>query len=88
MKVTALKKSVAPQEKASRVEFYLPPGTRLNDVFMDGQQVMQELYISKRALQNWRTTGKISYTKELGKIFYFRQELALLLMKGKKPRER
>ena len=36
----------------------LPPDFKLSDVFLDGQQVMQELNIKERTLQHYRTTGK------------------------------
>jgi predicted site-specific integrase-resolvase len=54
---------------------------------MDDQQV-QELYITKRTLLNWRSDGKISYNDDLGKIFYFRQEIAKLLLQGRKRRRK
>lgn len=86
MKKNSLPKTEASREVPGKIEWCLPAGARLSDVFMDGQQVRQELFISKRTLQNWRSTGKISHTKKLGKIFYFRQEIALLLLEGKKSR--
>jgi hypothetical protein len=51
---------------------------------MDGSQVVQELFITKRTLLNWRSTGRISYSDEFGKIFYFKQEIANILLEGKK----
>lgn len=66
----------------------LPPGTRLSDFFMDGQEVMQELKISARTLQHYRTTGKLSYTNQFGKLFYFKQEIARLLMESRQQRKR
>lgn len=69
---------------ASMFSLCLPPGTSLSDFFIDGSQVVQELYITKRTLLNWRSTGKISYCDEFGKIYYFKQEIAKILLKGKK----
>ncbi|KAA9038725.1 helix-turn-helix domain-containing protein [Ginsengibacter hankyongi] len=62
----------------------LPPDFKLSDVFLDGQQVMQELNIKERTLQHYRTTGKISYSDSLGKIFYFKHEIARLLLEGRR----
>ena len=61
----------------------LPPGTSLSHFFIDGSQVVQEMYITKRILLNWRSTGKISYCDEFGKIYYFKQEIAKILLEGK-----
>ncbi|MGN6298693.1 MAG: hypothetical protein ACTHM7_18015 [Ginsengibacter sp.] len=69
---------------ASMFSLCLPPRTSLSDFFIDGSQVVQELYITKRTLLNWRSTGKISYCDEFGKIYYFKQEIAKILLKGKK----
>jgi len=66
----------------------LPPGFKLSDIFMDGQQVMQEMNITSRTLQNWRSNGKISYTNALGKIYYFRHEIAALLIKKKQNKSK
>jgi hypothetical protein len=73
---------------AKRFTLCLPPGTSLSDFFIDGSQVIQELYITKRTLLNWRSRGKISYTDRFGKIFYFKQEIATVLLEGKKRREK
>lgn len=69
---------------ASKFSLYIPPGTSLSDFFIDGSQVVQELFISKRTLLNWRSDGRISYTDVFGKIFYFKQEIAHILLEGKK----
>jgi hypothetical protein len=66
----------------------LPPGFKLSDIFMDGQQVMQEMNITSRTLQSWRSNGKISYTNALGKIYYFRHEIAALLIKKKQNKSK
>lgn len=72
------------QKQIHPFPLHLPPGTQLSDVFIDGAQVIAELFISKRTLLNWRSTGKISYCDRLGKIFYYKQEIAQLLLEGKK----
>jgi hypothetical protein len=88
MKASEVTKSVRITKQVKLNEVALPPGYTLSDLFMDGQQVMQELNITSRTLQNWRTTSKISYTKPFGKIYYFRQEIAGLLMKAKQSNKK
>jgi hypothetical protein len=84
MKSTALPKTNrATRSKPAKIVFYLPPGARLSDVFIDGPQVIQELFIHKRTLSNWRKDGRITFTNRFGKIFYFKQEIARLLIEGK-----
>ena len=84
-----MKKTVSPKTSATsrprpeKFVFYVPPGVRLSDVFIDGPQVIQELFIHKRTLSNWRSNGRITYTDKFGKIFYFKQEIARLLIEGK-----
>lgn len=72
------------QKTAYSLQFSLPPGTQLSDMFIDGAQVIAELFISKRTLLNWRRSGKISYCDLFGKIFYYKQEIAQILLEGKK----
>lgn len=83
-KTVTQKRATTNRAQPTKIRLYLPPGTDLNDIFMDGQQVIQQLFIHKRTLLNWRTSGKISYTDEMGKIFYFKQELAAMMIKGRK----
>lgn len=87
MKAISLPKRKPTAQKQFKIELCLPSGVLLSDVFMDGQQVMQELFIGKRSLQNLRSKGKISHSKDLGKIFYLRQEIASLLLKGMNKRK-
>lgn len=76
------------RSKSVRTILYLPPGARLSDIVMDGQQVIQELFITKRTLLNWRCSGKISYNDDFGKIFYFKQEIAKILLDGRQRRNK
>ena len=62
--------------------FFLPPGTKLDDIYIDAQDVATELKICKRIVTNMRKAGKLSYTSlnnDNGKVFYFRQEIAATL---------
>ena len=85
MKKTVSQKTSATsrRKKPEKIVFYLPPGARLSDVFIDGPQVIQELFIHKRTLSNWRSNGRITYTNKFGKIFYFKQEIARMLIEGR-----
>ena len=62
--------------------FPLKPGVQFSDLLMDGQQILQEIYITKRTLQYYRDTNKISYTWMFGKYYYFRKEIAELVKKN------
>jgi hypothetical protein len=62
--------------------FFLPPGTKLDDIYIDAQDVATELKICKRIVTNMRKAGKLSYTSlnnGSGKLYYFRQEIAAML---------
>jgi hypothetical protein len=43
---------------------------KLKDNWLDNQEVMQSLHISKRTLQTFRTNGTIPYSKVQGKFYY------------------
>ena len=63
--------------------FSIPPSSKLNEVYMDAQQVALELNISKRTIHNMRKRGKFSFTCLGGKIFYFRLEIVAMLEANK-----
>jgi len=67
----------------NKFTFFLPPGVKFSDVYMDAPQVAEELNVSKRTVSNMRTSGKVSFTTLFGKLFYFRQELAGILVANK-----
>jgi hypothetical protein len=49
------------------------------DKFLDNQEFMQLMYISKRTAQNWREKGMISYSQIGGKIYYRMSDVQKLL---------
>ncbi len=51
----------------------------LDREFIDKQVVLQELHISERTLQNWRSKGKLPFYKVGGKIWYKSKELKKLI---------
>ena len=44
--------------------------------------MLQEIYITRRGLQYYRDTNKISYTWLFGKYYYFRIEIAEMVKKN------
>src|SRR5665213_3152404 len=63
--------------------FSIPASSKLNEIYMDAQQVALELNISKRTIHNMRKRGKFSFTCLGGKIFYFRLEIVAMLEANK-----
>jgi hypothetical protein len=57
----------------------LPPGSALDDFFRTGQDVMSQLKVGKRKLNNMRRDGEISYTYFGKTVRYLKQELAAML---------
>jgi len=51
------------------------------DKWLDNQEVMQMLHISKRLLQSWRDEGKINFSQVGAKIYYRESEINSLLEK-------
>lgn len=60
---------------------HVPPGVALNDIFLDNQDMADQLHICKRVLTNMRKNGELSYTQlsKNGKVFYLKQEIANML---------
>lgn len=51
----------------------------LKDTWLDGQDVMQTLHISKRTLQTLRDTGLLPYSRINGKFYYKAADIEILL---------
>ena len=47
-------------------------GPKDDDPYLDTEQVMRKLNVSRRTLQKWRDEGRIKYSAVSGK-FYYRQ---------------
>lgn len=47
--------------------------------WLDGQEVMQYLHVSKRTLQNLRATGLLPYSQVNGKFYYKASDVEALL---------
>ena len=65
-------------------QLHIPPGMALNDIFIDQQEMSNQLGLCKRVLNDMRKNGELSYTnlKEKGKVFYLKQEVAAILKKN------
>ena len=81
------RKHTSGKQAVTCLEMLLPPGIKFDDIYMDTPQVAQELHISKRVVRNIRLSGKISFTKPFGKIFYYRQEIAAIMEANKKGKK-
>lgn len=55
------------------------PGIHLNDEWLDGQEVMQALHISRRTLQTIRDSGKLIPSRVLKKYYYKVSDIKSLL---------
>ena len=64
---------MALDEDSKHVEY-----TALED-WIDNQDVMQMLHISKRTLQTLRSNGTLPFSRINGKIYYRRQDIKKLL---------
>ena len=80
--------TVLPAESENEMIYlhpvHIPPGVALNDIFLDAQDMSQQLSLCKRALNNMRKNGELSYTQftKNGKVYYLKQEVAATLKKN------
>jgi two-component sensor histidine kinase len=55
------------------------------DIFLDNQEFVQAMNISKRTAQNWRDEGVISFSQVGGKIYYRLSDIEKMLEKNYNP---
>jgi DNA-binding MarR family transcriptional regulator len=55
-----------------------------NDTFLDNQEFLQLMNISKRTAQSWRDEGKVSFSQIGSKIYYRMSDVKKLLDKNYK----
>ncbi len=67
------------QHPKINLEMVLPPGATLDDFFITSQDVMSQLKVGKRKLNNMRRDGEISHTYFGKTVMYLKQELAAIL---------
>lgn len=53
-----------------------------HEVFLDNQEFIQLMHISKRTAQTWRDEGKISFSQIGSKIYYKMKDVEVLLNKN------
>ena len=53
--------------------------TMLNETWMDGQEVMLLLKISKRTLQSMRDNGTLPFSRINGKFYYKTEDIQIML---------
>jgi DNA-binding transcriptional MerR regulator len=58
---------------------------RFNEAWIDGQDVMQSLHISKRTLQTLRDNGTLPYSRVNGKFFYKLSDIEKMLEVNYQP---
>jgi len=64
----------------ARIELLrLSRAERLKDTWIDNQDVLQTLHISKRTLQTFRKNGTLPYSKVQGKFYYKVSDIEELL---------
>lgn len=54
----------------------------IEDKFLDNQEFIQLMHISKRTAQAWRDEGKISFSQIGSKIYYKMKDVEVLLNKN------
>jgi|SRR5690554_4581880 len=65
--------------KAYLYQTHISRKDKFSDEWIDGQDVMQMLYISKRTLQSLRDNGKLPFTRINNKFYYKLSDLESLM---------
>jgi hypothetical protein len=71
-------KAYLQQYQKTRIE-------RFNEAWIDGQDVMQSLHISKRTLQTLRDNGTLPYSRVNGKFYYKVSDIEKMLEANYQP---
>ncbi|MBD3638518.1 MAG: helix-turn-helix domain-containing protein [Crocinitomicaceae bacterium] len=73
-------------ERLTSIEVFLKAKqSDVENVFLDNQEFLQLMYISKRTAQSWRDQGVIAYSQIGGKIYYRMSDILEMLDKHKVP---
>lgn len=70
-------------EKLNDIELRLKKIQFNNDVFLDNQEFLEVMNISKRTAQTWRDAGIISFSQVGNKIYYRVSDINELLNKNR-----
>ena len=76
-------KPASTQQTQTTHLYAVPAVTSLADLWYDCQDVLQQLHISKRTLQKWRSNGIIPYSRIGRKIYYLKSDILEMLQKRK-----
>ncbi|KAA9331139.1 helix-turn-helix domain-containing protein [Adhaeribacter soli] len=52
-----------------------------SETWLDNEQALKELKVSKRTLQNWRDSGIIAFSQIGHKIYYRQSDIDVMLLK-------
>lgn len=69
-------------KRLEKIESYLAKLQMTNDMFLDNQEFLQVMNISKRTAQLWRDTKVIPYSQIGAKIYYKISDIKALLEKN------
>lgn len=75
-------------EQLNNIEQRLKKIQYNNDIFLDNQEFLQVMNISKRTAQSWRDEGIISFSQVGSKIYYRFSDIEELLNKNYKKSKR
>jgi len=72
--------SLEIKDLKARIEIFKQSRSEsLKDIWVDNQDVLQMLHISKRTLQTFRTNGTLPFSKIQGKFYYKVSDIEQLL---------
>ena len=72
--------SLEIKDLKARIEIFRQSRSEsLKDIWVDNQDVLQTLHISKRTLQTFRTNGTLPFSKIQGKFYYKVSDIEQLL---------
>lgn len=72
--------SLEIKDLKARIEIFRQSRSEsLKDIWVDNQDVLQMLHISKRTLQTFRTNGTLPFSKIQGKFYYKVSDIEQLL---------
>ena len=68
--------------RLNKIELLLKMTQTNDEVFLDSQQFIQMMNISKRLAQTWRDDGVIPFSMVGNKIYYHMKDIRALLLKN------
>lgn len=78
----------AIEERLANIEVMLKSRQfNLDDVFLDNQDFLMLMNVSKRTAQQWRTDGVIAFSQVGGKIYYSMSDVLEMLDQHRVPKK-